>query len=308
MENLEHIINKAKQYLSSNGYFEAIKCLDEAIRLNKAFGEAYFLKGQCLYSMSKLTDSIKCFDKAIQLNHVGAYNFKAFLSSDKIERRFLANKAFELNNSPTNAQDHFEKGNSLYILKLYHDAIVCYNKAINLNPIFLDKVLNSKGLCFHAMGKHEVANFCYNKAIEVNPNNEIAFNNMGYSFKLMGMYNEAIECFNRSIELNPYDLESYYCKGVCFDKIGKFNEATDCYNKAIQLNSNQKNSVHNNMAILDSKGERSLKIDKHQETNNCLNNLNQLNSCQNIRNSLEEMGEFRGAIDFLNQKIKLNPK
>ncbi len=68
------------------------------------------MKGKCLARLNKIDEAIIEFDKAIQLNHVAAHNYKGFLIIDKTDAKQLFERALELNDNPTTAQDYYNKG------------------------------------------------------------------------------------------------------------------------------------------------------------------------------------------------------
>jgi tetratricopeptide (TPR) repeat protein len=62
-----------------------------------------------------------------------------------------------------------------------------------------------KGLALGELGKYHEAIECFNKAIEINPHYEYAWNNKGVALDKLGKYHEATECFNKAIEIkNTY--------------------------------------------------------------------------------------------------------
>jgi tetratricopeptide (TPR) repeat protein len=137
-------IEQAEEYFKLNEYLKAIECLDNVINTNDSIKEAYFLKGRCLESISKIKEAVEMYDRAIEKNHIGAHNIKGFLRSDKPDSRILFERALELNSNPMNAQDFFNKGDSLQGLGKHQEAINSYERAIQLNPNHADSY-NNKG-------------------------------------------------------------------------------------------------------------------------------------------------------------------
>ncbi|CAD8129735.1 unnamed protein product [Paramecium sonneborni] len=84
---------------------------------------------------------------------------------------------------------HYNKGSALEELKQYKDAIVCYDKAINLNPKNAN-AYNNKASALHEMKQ-------YKKAIEFHDNalslgqNAIFFLNKAESLLALGKKEEA---------------------------------------------------------------------------------------------------------------------
>ena len=56
-------------------------------------------------------------------------------------------------------------------------AMECFDKAIELEPEFVDAWLN-KGYTLHHLGKREESIVCIRKVLELDPNNELALTNI----------------------------------------------------------------------------------------------------------------------------------
>ena len=115
-------------------------------------------------------------------------------------------KAITIN--PRIALAYNTKGQALFNLKKYSEALTCYEKAIELRPKYIE-ALYKKGLTLAAIGNHDKAIESFNQSIELNPNDDVdIWNSKGLSFNALGQYNEAIECFDRALKLNPSHTEA----------------------------------------------------------------------------------------------------
>ena len=56
-------------------------------------------------------------------------------------------------------------------------AMKCFDKAVELDPEFVD-AWNNKGYLLHHLGKHEESIVCIRKVLELDPNNEAALYNI----------------------------------------------------------------------------------------------------------------------------------
>ncbi len=61
------LFHKGNSLDSLGKYNEAIKCLDEAIKLNPKDEKVWFNKGNSLNSLGKYNEAIKCLDEAIKI-------------------------------------------------------------------------------------------------------------------------------------------------------------------------------------------------------------------------------------------------
>ena len=82
-------------------------------------------------------------------------------------------------------------------------------------------------------GHYNEAIVSYNRAIELNPNYAAAHASLGDCHYRLGNYHEAIVSSNRAIVLDPNDALAYIIFGEYQFKLGDRNVAIDLYNKAL---------------------------------------------------------------------------
>ncbi|MEI0510002.1 tetratricopeptide repeat protein [Brachyspira intermedia] len=73
---------------------------------------------------------------------------------------------------------------------------------------------------FSLEGKYEEAIVYYNKAIELDPNYTDAYNGREKAKNDLGKYEDSIKDFNKVIELTPNYTNAYYDRGNAKKKIG----------------------------------------------------------------------------------------
>jgi Flp pilus assembly protein TadD len=99
------------------------------------------------------------------------------------------------------------------------------------------EVLNVKGLNLARNGYYLEALLCFQKAVEVNPNNAHAWYNYGTGLTKVGKYDDTtLMCFEKAVELNPTDPEAWNNKGAILAHLGRKKEAFDCYSRVTELN------------------------------------------------------------------------
>ena len=134
-----------------------------------------------------------------------------------------------------NAKDWFQKGYDAVEAKEYENAIIYYNKAIELNP---DDAIayNNRGCAKVDLKDYTGAIEDYNKGIELKPDYANAYFNRGISKSNLNDYTGAIEDYNKAIQLNPDKDKAYRNRGDAKYNIQDYTGAIEDYNKAIQLN------------------------------------------------------------------------
>ena len=120
-------------------YDEAIKCYDEAIRINPDDADIWKSKGITLKKLGKYDEAIKCYDEAIKINPFAV-----------------------------DAGVWYNKGISLNKLGKYDEEIKCYDEAIRINPEY-DNAWYNKGIALTDLERYEEAIKCYDEAVRINP-------------------------------------------------------------------------------------------------------------------------------------------
>lgn len=83
----------------------------------------------------------------------------------------------------------------------------------------------SNGKSFYELGKYEEAIIAYDKAIELKPDYAESYNNKGNSVSNCGRDEEAIECYDKAIRLNPNYVEAINNKSIVIQKLGSAGDA-----------------------------------------------------------------------------------
>jgi len=143
-------------------------------------------------------------------------------------------KAIEIN--PLFELPWANKGNILFKLGKYEDALECINKALELSPNWAE-ALKLKGMILINLKRNEEALECLEKAKERNPEDWSIWDNLGRASFNIKMYDKAISYFDKSLKLNPNNPEVLYLKGLSFINLGKIDKVLNCFDKALQIDS-----------------------------------------------------------------------
>ncbi len=93
-------------------------------------------------------------------------------------------------------------GNDFYKICRYHDAIDCYNMALELRPDLLETYFN-RGLAYTRLERYEKAREDLTKVIELNPKLAEAFYTRGLVWEYEQRYDEAIADYEKALEIDP---------------------------------------------------------------------------------------------------------
>ena len=138
-------------------------------------------------------------------------------------------------NKELDANDWNNKGLSLETIGKYEEALDCYNKAIEINPLYAE-AWEAKGFILgeYLSAPNEALN-CYEKAAEIKPDRASSWNCKGMGYAGLSKYEEAIKCYDRALEIDPHYVIALINKGTVFNNLIEWREAISCYDKAIEI-------------------------------------------------------------------------
>lgn len=141
-------------------------------------------------------------------------------------------KAIELN--PLGAVTWYNKGHSLYELKKYIEAMRCFDESLKINPRY-NAAWNAFGQCLYELGRYEEAIHCYEKALEIDPHLAVAWRSKANSLFFLERNEEAIHCLDKSLEIYPRDSNAWYDKGEQLSRLGRYEEAIRSFEKSLEI-------------------------------------------------------------------------
>jgi tetratricopeptide (TPR) repeat protein len=138
---------------------------------------------------------------------------------------------------PDNADYHASRGQLLYNLKRYEEALVDRSKAIELES---DNAgyYRDRGVSLYELKRFEESILDFTRAIELDDNNANYHFWRSSSFYWLEQYEKALTDDNKTIELEPNNAEYYKSRGVTLNWLKRYEEALSDHSKAIELEPN----------------------------------------------------------------------
>ena len=206
---------------------------------------------------------------------------------------------------PQYATAYYNKGLALSALGRKDDAIDCYDKAIDIDPQYA-KAYYNKGVALFDLNINQEAIVCFDKATEVDPQYVIAYINKGNALSELVRNEEAVVCFDKAIEIDPQYAIAYYNKGNSLSELGRNEEAIACYNKAIEIYPQYVSAYQNKGISLFALGrneEAIVNYDKAIEIN-----PQYTGAYYNKGIALSTLGRNEEAIVCFDKAIEINPQ
>ena len=113
---------------------------------------------------------------------------------------------------------YYDRGNYLKDLKLYEEAIQCFDKAIEMRP-HQSYLYNCKGVALCELNECEEALLLFDKSIGINPNQSTSYHYKADALLKLGRYKLAIQNYDTAIKMNPNLTIAIYNRDIALIKI-----------------------------------------------------------------------------------------
>jgi tetratricopeptide (TPR) repeat protein len=133
-------------------------------------------------------------------------------------------------------EDEFwlNRGNQQYEAGDLVDAIVCWDKALDITPDS-HTAWNNRGIALRKLGRIEEAIASYDKALQIKPDTHAAWNNRGNALFNLGRFEEAIASYDKALQFKPDKDDAWNNRGIALFNLGRLEEAIASYDKALQF-------------------------------------------------------------------------
>ncbi|PSB01469.1 serine/threonine-protein kinase [Merismopedia glauca] len=128
----------------------------------------------------------------------------------------------------------YQEGKTLTDLKKYPEALAAYEKAIALNPNYIEARIGKANILTQ-LNRYQEALVNYEKAIKLKPDSAALWQGRGIVLDLLNQNTQALYSFDRAIAIDRNISESWYGKGKILTKIKKYSEALKAYDEAVNL-------------------------------------------------------------------------
>lgn len=190
---------KAKSLYELYRFQDCIDTLNELLKLQSGYKDAYFLKALAYRKMNMYQNSLQNIERCLKID-------------------------------PKNHQYFYYKGLNLQDLEHFEKATDNFKKCAELNPSFADAFFHLGCLHFELKKYFEAGDY-FQKAYKLNPENEEALFNWSVTKFYLQKYQESINGFDTIIDRFPLYTEAFIYKSQSLEKINHIKEALDCLNQ-----------------------------------------------------------------------------
>ncbi|HEY9693010.1 MAG TPA: tetratricopeptide repeat-containing serine protease family protein [Oculatellaceae cyanobacterium] len=177
---------------------------------------------------------------------------------DAIKKALLS-----INIPKSNAQASvwIKRGNQLWRLGRYDEAIGAFEQAIKQNPAYVHLAWYGKGMVLASQDKYSEAVAAFEQAIRNKPNFYPALKEQSIALQQLNQLESALVAIDKAILIQPEDANLYLRKSLLLKELKRYPESIAAITKAIQISPradvyNQRGNIYQlqkqwNLAIVD---------------------------------------------------------
>jgi tetratricopeptide (TPR) repeat protein len=224
-------------------------------------------------------------------------------------------------------------------LRKFSNAIATCNKAIEIDPNYVDAWFNKATSCMH-LEMYEEAVKSFDKVIEINDNDAEAWYGKALSLKRLGRDKESDQAFNtaeaisphllyaRQIQfwditfkgIDPYSADAYFNEADILYQLGKYDDALKYYDATVNKDPNYTEAWYNKGDILHRKGDYKGALDCYEKAIECYDkdigkspyqavtlNPNAADAWLGKGNILRDKGNYEEAVECYDKAAEIRP-
>ncbi|MEL6863995.1 MAG: tetratricopeptide repeat protein [Bacteroidota bacterium] len=201
-ESIPSLLKISEFYLIIKQHDNALKSIDQLLKLDAQNAEAYFMLGRIFEDMGDQNRAINSYQTAVE-------------------------------NDPDLHEVWVKLGN-LFASKENKLAIQYYENALRVAPENID-ALFAKATYLHNQGQLNEAIENYKALSKVDPQYADAYYNMGLAYMELDSIQEAYMQFDLTVKMKPTHIMGYYYRGVAAESRGEREAAMNDYQQALNL-------------------------------------------------------------------------
>ncbi|OKH34171.1 hypothetical protein NIES2101_39405 [Calothrix sp. HK-06] len=223
--------------LDSTGRVIGIHGLAEGEEIDKKAGDGSSeSKVQIGYSLGIPTSTFIGLQKEFGVNLLSAENTQAPLLNAQQEQ-FIVDTVLsaDISKGNTIATQWLERGNQLWRLGRYDEAVQAFDEAIKREKDVAYLSYYGKGLALGSQGKYQEAAIALLEAVKLKPDYIAALRIQSLVYRSLKQYEQALVAINQAIEHQPKNPNLFNEKRKVLENLKRYSEAEIAITLAIQL-------------------------------------------------------------------------
>ncbi|EKF38705.1 hypothetical protein MOQ_001088 [Trypanosoma cruzi marinkellei] len=254
-------------------YKTAVQNFQRALELDGLNSDYHINLGVCLFQLDVMADAFKQFENAVL-------------------------------KGPKRAVNHFFRGNTEIVLKMYPQAIIDLDEAIGLDTS-RESYHYSKALAFMEESRYDEAKRELERSVGLNPTFRTAWMHFGLLHFLQGESFAALDCFTRALELGVDDDLVHECIGLVYCKLNYFDLAVESFTRCIHLHpENPVFYFRRGVALIEYGDLHGAYMDLHGAVHQ--HNFHDQQALHSLSVVLTKLGRHSESLEYANEAVSLD--
>jgi tetratricopeptide (TPR) repeat protein len=142
-----------------------------------------------------------------------------------------------------------ERGDELFQVQRYREAIAAYDKAIQTHPDSSSAWFKC-GIAHDNLQQFQEALTCYDQVVALSPQDELAWFKRGAVLENLQQFEAALACYEQVVQIQPAHHWAWHDKGKVLESLGQFERAVAAYDRAVELKPNFQLAVESRRRLL----------------------------------------------------------
>ncbi|MBD2021225.1 tetratricopeptide repeat protein, partial [Leptolyngbya sp. FACHB-36] len=127
-----------------------------------------------------------------------------------------------------------ERGDDLFQLQRYKEAIAAYDRVIQAMP---NDYLTwfKRGIALENLSRHDEATAAYDRVVQLQPDDYLAWYKRGGMLEALQRHEDALESYDQVVQLQPKNYWAWHDRGRVLEDLRRFDDAIAAYDRAAQL-------------------------------------------------------------------------
>ncbi|MEG3930060.1 MULTISPECIES: tetratricopeptide repeat protein [unclassified Microcoleus] len=204
-----------------------------------------------------------------------------------------------------NATDLYNRGNTLYNLSRFEEALAAYERAITLRPDYAE-VWQEKAKTLYELKKYQESQSAYDKAIELKPEYLEAWTGRGYALDKLQQSQEAIASFDNALKIQPDYAAAWEGRGDVLLDSQRYEEAITSYEKAVKFQPNLYRAWYNRGQAHQKLKQYDRAVESYQKAVEI--KFDNYEAWYNLGNVFLELNKNQEAFEAYEKAVRFQPK